>query len=297
MVELKPELTGDTLLNAMDNTEILVVRSTLVNANIIDSSQNLKLIVRAGAGTNTIDTEFARKKSISVCNVPGKNAAAVAELVIGLLIAIDRQIPDNVFDLRSERWNKKRYSVARGLYQRTFGVIGLGAIGLAVLERAVGFGLKLHAVENPDRSASIQSRLRDLNVEMMKHVDMLIQRCDVISVHVPSNSNTQGMIDKQFLQKLKPGAILINTSRGDIIDEHALIQALDKQDLRVGLDVYCDEPAVAEGQFKSALASHKCVYGTHHIGASTLQAQNAVAEGVLDVIEAFGRDVLHNCVN
>tara|TARA_B100000686_G_scaffold355127_1_gene470185 strand:+ start:38917 stop:39876 length:960 start_codon:yes stop_codon:yes gene_type:complete len=297
VVELKPELMGDSLSDAMDSAEILVVRSTPVSASIIDASQNLKLIVRAGAGTNTIDKQFARKKSISVCNVPGKNAAAVAELVIGLMIAIDRQIPDNVFDLRADRWNKKQYAAARGLYQRSLGVIGLGAVGIAVLERAVGFGLKLHVVKNPNRPDSIQSRLTDLNVEMVADIDMLIQSCDVISVHVPSNSKTHGMIDAQFLKKLKPGTILINTSRGDIIDEDALIQALDKQDLRVGLDVYCNEPLVADGEFKSAVARHKSVYGTHHIGASTLQAQNAVAEGVLEVIEAFGRGVLPNCVN
>jgi len=169
---LKPDLNGDTLPGAVGTAEVLVVRSTPVTRATVDAAASLRLIIRAGAGTNTIDKQAAAEREIRVCNVPGRNAAAVAELVIGLLIAIDRNIPDNVIDLRAGRWNKKRYSVARGLYGRRLGVIGLGAIGLAVLERARGFGLELWVIEKSGRATEVQQRLREMGVRTVPSLDL-----------------------------------------------------------------------------------------------------------------------------
>ena len=216
---------------------------------------------------------------------------------MGLLIAIDRRIPDNVADLRDGRWDKKQYSTAHGIYGRSLGIIGVGAIGLAVLERAAAFGLKLHVIEKDDRSTEIRQQLRDMNVVSVASVDVLIDKCDVLSFHVPSDPQTRGMVNVEFLQKLHPGTILINTARGDLIDERALVGALESKDLRVGLDVYGDEPESSHGEFRSVLAKHKQVYGTHHIGASTVQAQTAVAEGVVEVILGFSDGRVINCVN
>ena len=296
-VELKDELNRETLPGAIRDSEILVVRSTPVTSTTIDAAQNLHLVIRAGAGTNTIDMDAASVRNLRVCNVPGRNSAAVAELVMGLLIAIDRNIPDNVFDLRACHWDKKRYSSARGLYGRNLGVIGLGAIGLAVLERARGFGLRMRVIEKADRPERIRQRLRDMNVLCLPNLNSLIDQSDILSFHIPSTPETQGMVNTEFCEKLRPGTILINTSRGDLIDEPALVQALDTKEIRAGLDVYCNEPDVSNGEFQSVLARHPNVYGTHHIGASTEQAQTAVAEGVLEIISAFGRGEILNCVN
>ena len=295
--DLKPDLDGDSLPNTIDNVEILLVRSTKVTQATIERGRNLKLVIRAGAGTNTIDKQAATERGIRVCNVPGRNAVAVAELVIGLLISIDRNIPDNVADLRADRWNKKRYSIARGLYGRCLGIIGLGAIGMAVLERARGFGLEMYVIDKPERSSDIKKRLEALGVQTLPDLNALIQGCDILSFHLPAVPEVRRMINADFLEKVKPETILLNTSRGDLVDEEALIRALDEKDLRAGLDVYHNEPSAGECEFRSVLAAHPNVYGTHHIGASTSQAQTAVAEGVIEVVAAFNEGRLLNCVN
>lgn len=295
--DYRSELTAEDLPRHVAGYEILVVRSTRVDAPAINASDTLKMIVRAGAGTNTIDKDAAADKSIRVCNVPGKNAPAVAELTMGLLLAIDRNIPDNVADLRAGGWNKKKYSVAEGLYGRTMGVIGLGAIGLAVAERASAFGMQVYVIRKTGRSEVITKRLAEVNVVEVDNLDELAQRCAVLSFHVPASLDTRGMVNESLLSRMAPGSIILNTARGDIIDEQALLHAMDNNGIRAGLDVYRDEPAVGVGEFDSVLAKHPNVYGTHHIGASTTQAQNAVAEGVVEIIEAFGQGRVLHCVN
>jgi len=295
--DLQPDLDGDTLPQAVKDAEVLVVRSTKITSETIGAAASLRLIIRAGAGTNTIDKDAAADKGIPVCNIPGKNAVAVAELAMGLLIAIDRRIPENVIDLRAGRWNKKKYSVAQGLMGRHMGIIGLGAIGLAVAERARAFGIHVYVVDKPDRSARTRETLASLGLLTVPDLDAMLGTCDIISLHVPSAAETKGMVDAEFLAKLQPGAILINASRGDVIDEAALIAAMNDKGIRAGLDVYADEPSAGEGAFSSALASHPNTCGTHHIGASTDQAQKAVSDGVLEVIDAFTGGTVMNCVN
>ena len=295
--DLQPDLDGDTLPQAVKDAEVLVVRSTKITSETIGAAASLRLIIRAGAGTNTIDKDAAADKGIPVCNIPGKNAVAVAELAMGLLIAIDRRIPENVIDLRAGRWNKKKYSVAQGLMGRHMGIIGLGAIGLAVAERARAFGIHVYVVDKPDRSARTRETLASLGLLTVPDLDAMLGACDIISLHVPSAAETKGMVDAEFLAKLQPGAILINASRGDVIDEAALIAAMNDKGIRAGLDVYADEPSAGEGAFSSALASHPNTCGTHHIGASTDQAQKAVSDGVLEVIDAFTGGTVMNCVN
>ena len=150
----RPDLAVDELAHAIGVNEALVVRSTRVSEPTLCAGSRLELVIRAGAGTNTIDTEAASALGVSVCNVPGRNAVAVAELTLGLMIALDRRIADNVADLRAGRWDKKRYAEARGLMGASMGIVGLGAIGMAVAERAHAFGLR-------DRSARQASRSGD----------------------------------------------------------------------------------------------------------------------------------------
>jgi D-3-phosphoglycerate dehydrogenase / 2-oxoglutarate reductase len=291
-----PKLTADDLPDRIAGFEALVVRSTKVTAATIQAADALELIVRAGAGTNTIDVDAASEVGIYVTNVPGRNAIAVAELTMGLLLAIDRRIADNVADLRTGSWNKTSYSKADGLFGKVMGIVGLGEIGFAVAERASAFGLDVRAIRK-DRDEATEERIRSLGIELEDSLEELVATADIVSIHVPATPETDSMFDARMLDRMKEGAILLNTSRGDVVDEAALLDALETRALRAGLDVYPDEPGSGATDWSSKLAQHPNVVGTHHIGASTAQAQKAVAEGVVEIIDAFVRGEILNCVN
>lgn len=293
----EPGLSADDLPAAVSGHDVVVVRSTAVTAETIAAANDLGLIIRAGAGTNTIDKEAAAARGIFVCNVPGRNAIAVAELAFGLVMALDRRIPDNVADLRAGTWNKKRYSKAEGLYGRTVGVVGLGDIGLAFAERAAAFGLQVHAVARDNRTADTVARAERAGITFVDDLPTLAATCDILSFHVPLTDRTRGMINEDLLSHVQPGSWIINTSRGEIVDDDALLDALDAKDLRAGLDVFNDEPTSSTGTFDSPLAQHPNVYGTHHIGASTEQAQRAIAAEVVALLDAYGHGDVRNCVN
>ena len=290
-------LDENSLVTAINDHEVLIVRSTKVTAATMDAGAALKLVIRAGAGTNTIDKSHAAENSIQVSNVPGANAIAVAELVMGLILSIDRHIPENVADLRNQVWNKKKYSQAQGLYGQKIGILGLGAIGLAVAERANAFGMGVYAVSKPGRSDDAEKRIQNAGITQLSSQDALLETCDIVSLHMPANDETIGMVNASFLSKMKTGAILVNSSRGELVDEAALIEAMDNQGIRAGLDVYNNEPGAGDNHFNSVLASHPNICGTHHIGASTTQAQVAVSDGVLNVIQSYIDGNLINAVN
>lgn len=292
-----PALDTDSLPGEIADHDILIVRSTKVNADTLNAGNNLKLVIRAGAGTNTIDKQHASDKGIRVCNVPGANAIAVAELAMGLIIAIDRNIASNVSDLKQQHWNKKKYSAARGLYGQKFGILGLGAIGMALAERAQAFGMEVYGVTRPNRSESARKRIADAGIKELKTFEQVAATCDIISLHLPATDDTRSMVNREFLEQMKDGAILINTSRGELVDESALIEAMDNKGIRAGLDVYASEPGSAQCEFDCAIGRHPNVVGTHHIGASTTQAQTAVADGVIKVVKAFENGEILNCVN
>ena len=295
--ESAPTFAGEDLPGALRGFDALVVRSTPVGAAALEAADSLRLVVRAGAGTNTIDTLRARELGIDVCNVPGANALAVAELTLGLIISADRRIPDNVADLRNGTWNKKGYSRARGLFGRSLGIVGVGAIGMAVAERAAAFGMRILVIASPRRADAARARLAAVGATELPSLAELAERSDFLSVHVPGGAQTKGLVNRDLLARMRPGAVLVNTSRSDVVDEPALIEALDANGIRAVVDVYEGEPASGEGRFDSALARHPDVYGTHHIGASTEQAQLAVADGVLNIIAAFVDGKVINCVN
>ena len=294
---VEPALGAEELPGWVAGFEALVVRSTRVTADTIGAADALELIVRAGAGTNTIDTRSAADAGIYVTNVPGRNAVAVAELTMGLLLAIDRHIPDNVADLRSGRWDKKRYGEAQGLLGRTMGIVGLGDIGLAVAERASAFGMELLGLRKAGRRPWVVARIGSLGFHLVDTLEELVSTAHAVSIHVPAAEDTVGLIDARLLAMMRPGSILLNTSRGDVVDGPALLEALDSRGLWAGLDVYPDEPASGAGEWDSELARHPNVVGTHHIGASTEQAQRAIAQGVVEIIDAFQRGEVLNCVN
>ena len=292
-----PELDGDTLPDHIAGFEVLIVRSTKVTTATLDAADSLGLIVRAGAGTNTIDTERAAALGVYVCNVPGKNALAVAELTIGLLIAIDRHIAAGTADLRRGVWNKKTYAKANGLFGRRMGIIGVGDIGIATAARAWAFGIDVVAVTKPGRSDAAVARAEAASITFVDSLDELLSTSDIVSLHVPGSPDTRGMVDAGFLGAMKDGAILLNTSRGDVVDEAALIDAMDNRGIRAGLDVYANEPSSGSFEFDSTIAKHPSVVGTHHVGASTNQAQAAVTDGTIETVHAYRTGSPINCVN
>ncbi|HTE51007.1 MAG TPA: NAD(P)-dependent oxidoreductase [Kofleriaceae bacterium] len=295
-VDYQPGLDGEGLADAVAaaDPDVLVVRGTKVAAPVFAAGRGLKLVVRAGAGYDTIDVKAASAEGIYVSNCPGKNAIAVAELTWGLILACDRRIPDQSAALRAGRWNKKEYSAARGLFGATLGVLGSGPIAVAVIERARGFGMPVVVWS---RSLD-DARAHELGVERAGSPLELAARADVVTVHLAATPDTRGIVGRDFIEAMKPDAILVNTSRGSLVDEEALRRGIEEKGLRAGLDVFADEPAAPSAKYEGALSRHTGVVGTHHVGASTDQAQIAIAMEAVRIIDHFRATgaALH-CVN
>lgn len=296
-VACAPDATGEALARAVAESDcnILVVRGTQVTADVIRAGKHLSLIVRVGAGCDSIDIAAASAESVFVANCPGKNAAAVAELTLGLILALDRRIPDNVVDLRNGRWAKKEYSRSPGLKGRTLGIVGLGRIGELVARRAHAFEM---AVVAWSRSLTTETAAR-LGLVRVESPQDVAARSDVVSVHLAATPETDQLIGKQFFQKMKPGAYFINTARAEVVDYDALAWAVREKDIRVGLDVFADEPPAHAKEFSDPILKlDGVVYGTHHIGASTEQAQTAVAVEAVEIIKEYvATGLVRNCVN
>jgi D-3-phosphoglycerate dehydrogenase / 2-oxoglutarate reductase len=299
-VRYEPDLKDDSLMQAIgaSGADVLIVRGTKVTAPMLDAGR-LSLIVRAGAGYNTIDVAAASRRGIYVSNCPGKNAIAVAELAFGLMLALDRRIPDNVAELRGGTWNKKEYSKAQGLFGRTLALIGVGAIGQEMIRRAAGFGMpvviwsrRFDGERRPmtdieARALGVEPALRTISIELAPTPADAAARGDVVSLHVALSPGTRHLVNADFLARMKPGAMLVNTARGEVVDYGALASAVKARGLKVGLDVYASEPAAATAPFSDPIAVLPGVYGTHHIGASTDQAQEAIAAETVRIVRSY----------
>jgi len=290
----KPSLGPDDLGAELPGVEILVVRSTKVTAAALQKADKLGLIIRAGSGVNTIDVETASSRGIYVTNCPGKNATAVAELAVTLILALERQLADNVIELRGGKWNKGRFSVATGLKGKTVGIVGMGQIGQETIERLKGFGVRILAWSRsltPEKAAS-------MGVEYVKDLLELAGRCDIVSLHLALSSDTRGLISREFLSRMPTGAFLINTSRAEVVDNAALLEMMNEKGLRYGSDVFEAEPSGKEAAYDNAVARHPNCYGTHHIGASTDQAEVETGLEAVRIAEAFVLgSPIPNCVN
>ncbi|MBX3395654.1 MAG: hydroxyacid dehydrogenase [Phycisphaerae bacterium] len=296
-VKYEPALKDAALREAVASSRcnILIVRGTEVPRDAIEASEELGLIIRAGAGYNTIDVAAASGRSIAVANCPGKNAVAVAELTFGLILALDRRIVDATVDLRAGTWNKKEYSKARGLKGRTLGVIGTGEIGRAVIARARAFEMNVVAYS---RSLTHDDATR-LGVIRCGSPAEAAARCDILTVHVAAAPETRNLISAEVIEQLRPGAYLINTARADVLDYSALLDAIRDRQIRAGLDVFPKEPGVGQAEFHpEIIRAGGVVYATHHIGASTDEAQQAIADEAVRIAKVFAAtgEVLH-CVN
>lgn len=296
-VVYRPELGAEQLPAALGETraDILVVRSTVVSEAALAASPPLSLVVRAGAGTNTIDTAAASRRGIFVANCPGKNAIAVAELTMGLILALDRRIVDATVDLRQGAWNKGKYGKARGLKGQTLGLVGFGQIAREVAIRARAFGLKILCCTQRPVAADI---LEAHGVVQAADLGALLDASDILSVHVPFTKANHHLIGADQLARLKPGAVLIHTSRGGVVDDQALAAAVKAGKLRAGLDVFEGEPAGGQAAFANITTDAGDLYATPHIGASTEQAESAISDEVVRIIESFAaRGIVHHAVN
>jgi D-3-phosphoglycerate dehydrogenase len=286
-----PGTAGDDLVRLLQSSdaEVLVVRSTRVTEAML-AAGTLSLVVRAGAGVNTIDVGAAARHGIYVANCPGKNAIAVAELAFGLLLALDRRIPDNVLALRAGRWNKRDFSQARGLYGRTLGLLGFGGVAQEVARRARAFGMDV-VVWSPrfqrEGADALTALPRDLDVTVLQSPQEVGERSDALSLHLALTDETRNFVGAGILGRLKPGALFVNTARAEIVDDAALAEAVRTQGVRVATDVFRDEPTAASAEFFPALGSLPDLYGTHHIGASTEQAQEAIAAETVRIIRSY----------
>ncbi len=262
---------------------ILIVRGKKVSAESLKAGTALSLVIRAGAGIDTIDVDTASQQGVFVSNCPGKNSIAVAELVLGLLLACDRRIPDQSQELRQGRWNKGEFSKARGLFGRTLGIVGLGQIGREVASRAQAFGMRVVAW-----SRSLTHEEADRLGLVYAQTPLEVARlADAVSVNVAGSAETKHLVNAEFLAAMRPGAYLINTSRGSVVDEAALDRAIREKGIRAGLDVFQNEPGTPTGEFRNSIVQTPGVFGTHHVGASTEQAQVAIAHEVIRIVQAF----------
>jgi D-3-phosphoglycerate dehydrogenase len=268
-VDVNPTISHEQLRNVVSEYDALIVRSrTKVTREIIEAGERLKIIGRAGVGLDNIDTETAKKRGITVLNTPEAPAEAAAELTMGLILSLARNIPLADHTMKEGKWIKKKL-MGWQLRGKTLGTIGLGNVGLKVARLARAFGMEILIIK---RTPPTPELLRELDGEFIPLKEML-QRSDIVTIHVPLTPKTHHMIGEKEIQLMKKGGYLINTSRGNIVDEKALLEALKSGKLAgAALDVYEEEPPR-----DLALIRMPNVVCTPHIGAQTEEAQKAAA--------------------
>lgn len=282
-VDYRPDVKAEELGAVLAKANIVVVRSKKVSRAAIEGASRLELILRAGAGVDTIDVAAASERGIYVANCPGKNSVAVAELAMGLMLSVDRRIPDGTRDLAAGKWNKKEYSKAAGLKGRTLGIAGFGAIGKEVARRALGFEMNVLAWS----LGLTEDEARREGATVVSSLWELAERADVVSVHMPQTSETKGLFGDAFFARMRPGATFINTSRGSLHDTASLLRAMKERGIKAALDVFENEPAGGTADFDHELCKVPGFVGTHHIGASTEQAQHAIAAEAVRICRTF----------
>jgi D-3-phosphoglycerate dehydrogenase len=268
-VEEKGGMSPEQLLEEIPTCEALVVRSaTKVTAEVIAAGRKLKVIGRAGAGVDNIDIQAATERDILVMNTPGGNANAVAELSIGMMFALARKLVTTAEGMKAGRWEKKGYKGAE-LSGKTLGLVGIGQVGARVARKATALDMEVLAYDPFVASEKVQ----ELGVELCE-LDQLYENSDYISLHLPRNEQTTGLLNREAFSRMRPGVFLINCARGGIVVEADLLAALEQgQVAGAGIDVYEIEPPIDR-----ALIDHPAVIATPHIGAATGEAQIVVAE-------------------
>jgi D-3-phosphoglycerate dehydrogenase len=286
----KPGTSPEELLELIGDAEGLIIRSaTKVTAEVFARAEKLKVVGRAGIGVDNVDVAAATEHGVVVVNTPEGNNITTAEHAIALMVSLARHIPQATASMKAGKWEKKKFE-GMELYNRVLGVVGAGNIGRIVCLRGVGLGMKV-VVYDPFITAEAAARL---GVELVSF-DELLERADVITVHVPKTKGTTGLLNKAAFAKCKDGVFVINAARGGIVDEEALLEALNSGRVAgAGLDVFVEEPP-PEGH---PLVSHPNVICTPHLGASTEQAQVNVSVAVAEQVRDFLLDgIVRNSIN
>lgn len=283
---VKTGLKGDELRDAIAGADAVLVRSaTKITRDSLSRADRLKVIGRAGVGVDTIDVDAATERRIPVLTAPAGNTVSAAELTMALLLALARRVPAADRSMRAGEWDRKSFNGVE-LYGKTLGLVGAGRIGGEVAIRARAFGMRVMVFDpflNPDRATALGVETAELNE--------ILERADVLSVHVPLTDETHGLIGEAQLAKLKPSAFVLNVARGGVVDEEALLKALQNKKLAgAALDVYSSEPLPADHPFRTL----PNVVLTPHLGASTAEAQQNVA---IEIAEAVRAALLDNDVS
>lgn len=272
-ITLKTGMDEAELIKTIPDYHAVVVRSaTKVTKNVIEAASHLELIVRAGIGLDNIDCEAAQKKGIQVANTPAATTISVAEHTFGLMLAAVRNHGKANLSIKAHRWEKKLFAGTE-LYEKTLGLIGMGRIGMEVARRALVFGMKVIGCD-------IMEIESDLDMNQLCLDDVLSQ-ADIISLHLPFTNKTKHMISDEEFKKMKDGVIFINASRGGIVDENALLKALESGKVRAAaVDVFEKEPP---DEF--SLVDHPNVIATPHIGAAAKEGQKRAGMEVVKILK------------
>lgn len=288
---IKTTLSEKELVDLIPDFSALVVRSqTKVTADILNAGAKLRVVGRAGVGVDNVDVETATRRGIIVLNAPGGNTVSTAEHAFSLLLAAARKIPQADANVRSNKWDKKNFEGVE-LYNKTLGIIGMGRIGSELSRRAIAFGMGVIAYD-PYLSST---RARSLQVELVDELDDLLTSADFVSLHTPLTTETRHILDGPRLQKTKRGVRIINCARGGLIDETALVKALqDGHVAAAALDVFEVEPLPADSPLRGA----QNLVLTPHLGASTAEAQESVGIEIAHSIRAaLLEGTIRNAVN
>ena len=276
----------DELSKNIVDSEVVVIRSaTTINEDLIKSAKQLKIIARCGVGVDNIDLEQASKSNIYVTNSPNANIISVAELTIGLIIGAARNIHSSNNSLKNGEWNRQKF-IGTELYEKQLGLIGFGKAANEVAKRLTAFGMRIVFFD----PYIDESKNDAIKVDL----DYLMQTSDVISIHVIKTKETENLIDSKYLKMIKEGGIIVNTSRGGVVDEKSLFELVDdKKIIFGGLDVYEKEPPEVDESF-----SNSNIITTPHLGASTKEAQlkagKQTAENVKDILNGDLSSVINN---
>ena len=284
----KPKITKEELLVDTKNFDVLVVRGrTKITADVIAAASSLKAVARSGVGLDNIDLEAAKKRGITVISTPSAPVTSVAELAIGLMLSLLRQIPLADQAMKHYEWTKSRL-MGRELHEKTLGVVGVGGrIGLEVARITIqGFGMKVIGYDVVDMT----KKASEIGFEISPNLDSLIERADIVTIHVPYLPSTHHLIDSSRIRRMKQGSVLINTSRGDIVDGKALFDAVKEGKLSgVGLDVFHDEPPKEDWEKELVALPEGRSVCTPHVGAQTQECQRLESATVAkEIIRLFG---------
>ncbi|MFP3044383.1 MAG: D-2-hydroxyacid dehydrogenase [Thermocladium sp.] len=283
-VDYRPGISKEEMMNIIDKYDVLIVRSrTKVTADVIDRGKRLRIIARAGVGLDNIDTNYAVNRGIIIINSPKAATYSAAELAIGLMIGVARRINLFNYDLKNGKWSKGSYE-GMELRGKSLGIIGFGRIGRAVAGVGKALGMNVNATD----VINIEKEANELGVKHMG-LEELLMKSDVITIHVSLTKNTFHLINDKALSLMKNDSILVNTSRGEVIDTKALMNYLDKL-WGVGLDVLEHEPPRED--WENELVKHPKVLVTPHIGAETREAQERMVDELIGNILEATRQVI-----